>query len=347
MPLRPLAPPPTDRPTPPARPRPNRPAKAGAPVVSVCVVNWNCRDHLRRCLASLLKQPQGVPFEVVLVDNASTDGAADMVAREFPDVRLLRNTANVGFSKGNNQAAEVAGGAYLFFLNNDTEVQPHCLAEFVAYAEAHPGVGMLGPKLRGADGEYQINYRRKPTLAALLHRVSFLRWTGLFRGAYHSYRRDTFEPEGTKTVEVLMGAAVFLPRAVFEATGRWDERYRFGAEDLDLSTQVGRGHRVVHFADVEVLHYGRVSSRENIRFSAPNVTIGYIHYFRKAGVSRVALTIYKGLVTVDAPLQFAAKLTQFAWRRACGRRAKAAKSLLAAQGVAHFMARDLVRFWRA
>ena len=140
-------------------------------------------------------------------------------------------------------------------------MQPGCLAEFVGYAEAHPAVGMLGPKLRGADGAYQINYRRRPTLAALLHRVSFLRWTGLFRGAYHSYRRGTFEPEGTKPVEVLMGAAVFLPRRVFESTGRWDERYRFGAEDLDLSTQVGRDHRVVHFARVEVLHYGRAASR--------------------------------------------------------------------------------------
>ena len=349
MPLRPLAPPTPDRAPPIGRatPRANRPAKAAAPVVSVCIVNWNCREHLRRCLESLLRQPQGVPFEVVLVDNASSDGAADMVARDFPEARLVRNAANVGFSKGNNQAAALAAGAYLFFLNNDTEVQPGCLAEFVAYAEAHPSVGMLGPKLRGADGAYQINYRRKPTLAALLHRVSFLRWTGLFRGAYHNYRRDTFEPEGTKAVEVLMGAAVFLPRGVFEATGRWDERYRFGAEDLDLSARVGRGHRVVHFASVEVLHYGRVSSRENIRFSAPNVTIGYVHYFRKAGVSRVALTIYKGLVTLDAPLQLAAKLTQFAWRRLRGRREKAAKSLLAARGVAHFVGRDLARFWRA
>ena len=350
MPLRPLAPLSSDRVSPLGRvaPRAARPVtKVGAPVVSVCVVNWNCREHLRRCLDSLLRQPQGVAFEVVLVDNASTDGAADMVERDFPEVRLLRNAANVGFSRGNNQASEVAAGAYLFFLNNDTEVQPGCLAEFVSYAESHPGVGMLGPKLRGADGEYPINYRRKPTLAALLHRVSFLRWTGLFRGAYHNYRRDTFEPEGTKTVEVLMGAAVFLPRAVFEATGRWDERYRFGAEDLDLSTQVGRGHRIVHFAEVEVLHYGRVSSRQNIRFSAPNVTIGYLHYFRKAGVSPVALTIYKGLVTADAPLQLAAKLTQFAWRRLSGRREKATKSLLAARGVAHFLGRDLVRFWRA
>ena len=353
MPLRPLAPPPAGllpngRSAPRAAPWAARPTpKVGPPVVSVCVVNWNCREHLSRCLASILRQPQGVAFEVVLVDNASTDGAADMVASDFPEVRLIRNATNVGFSKGNNQASEVAAGAYLFFLNNDTEVQPNCLAEFVAYVEAHPGVGMLGPKLRGADGEYQINYRRKPTLAALLHRVSFLRWTGLFRRAYHNYRRDTFEPEGTKTVEVLMGAAVFLPRAVFEATGRWDERYRFGAEDLDLSTQVGRGYRVVHFANVEVLHYGRVSSRQNIRFSAPNVTIGYLHYFRKAGVRPAVLTVYKAFVTIDAPLQLAAKLTQFAWRRLRGRREKAAKSLLAARGVAHFLGRDLVRFWRA
>jgi N-acetylglucosaminyl-diphospho-decaprenol L-rhamnosyltransferase len=322
--------------------------RLAAPVqVSVCVVNWNCREHLRRCLVSLLNQPQGIEFEVIVVDNASTDGAAAMVARDFPEVRLVRNAANAGFSRGNNQAAALARGDFLFFLNNDTEVPPGCLAEFVDYAEAHPAVGMIGPKLRGGDGEYQINYRRKPTLRALLHRVSFLRWTGLFRDAYQGYRRDTFEPEGTKAVEVLMGAAVFLPRAVFEATGRWDERYDFGAEDLDLSTQVGRRHGVVHLAEVEVLHHGRVSSRENIRFSAPNVTIGYVHYFRKAGVSAPMLVLYKSLVTIDAPVQLVGKLAQYACRRLRGRPAKAAKSLLAARGVAHFLARDLARFWRA
>ncbi len=308
---------------------------------------FNCRDHLQRCLESLLRQPQGADFEVVLVDNASQDGAAEMVAEQFPEVRLVRNSENVGFSRGNNQAAELARGRFLFFLNNDTEVAANTLGTFLAYFRRHPDAGMIGPRLRGADGMPQISYRRRPTLPALLHRVTLLRWTGLFRHHYYRYRRDTFEPDGVKDVEVLMGAALFLPRRVFEQSGRWDERYRFGGEDLDLSTQVGREHPVVFFGHVEVLHYGRVSSRANISFSAPNVAIGYVHYFRKAGVSRPALWAYKALVTVDAPLQLVGKLLQGAIRSARGRTTKARKSWLAARGHWCFIRAELPSFWRA
>ncbi|MGL6096874.1 MAG: glycosyltransferase family 2 protein [Fimbriiglobus sp.] len=320
---------------------------AGPPDVSVCIVNWNCVDLLRACLDSVYRRPQGVRFEVVVVDNASSDGAADMVAAEFPQAKLVRNRENVGFSRGNNQAAAAARGRYLFFLNNDTELSPNTLREFVRFSDRNPGVGMVGPRLRGADGAPQISYRRKPTLPALLHRISFLRWTGLFRHAYQDYRRATFDPVGVRPVEVLMGAAVFLPRAVFDESGKWDERYRFGGEDLDLSMEVGRRHPIVFFGSVEVLHHGRVASRANTAFSAPNVAVGYIHYFRKAGVSRPALVLYKLLVTVDAPIQLGGKLLQGAVRWLGGRPGKARKSWLAARGVWHFLAGELVRFWRA
>jgi GT2 family glycosyltransferase len=206
---------------------------------------------------------------------------------------------------------------------------------------------MVGPRLRGNDGAFQISYRRRPTLAALFHRISLLRWTSLFRRAYYEYRRDSFDPEGVRPVEVLMGAAVFLPREVFETSGRWDEQYRFGGEDIDLSTQVGRRSPLVYIGSVEVVHYGRVSSRKNIGFAAPNVAIGYVRYFRKAGVNRTALIAYKTLVTLDAPVQFVGKLIQGGWRWITGRRMKAKKSWLAARGVWHFMRTELVRFWKA
>ena len=144
-----------------------------------------------------------------------------------------------------------------------------------------------------------------------------------------------------------MGAAVFLPRAVFEDSGRWDEQYRFGGEDIDLSTQVGRARPLVYVGNVEVVHHGRVSSRKNIGFSAPNVAIGYVRYFRKAGATPAALLIYKALVTLDAPVQCAAKLAQGVVRYAAGRREKARKSWLAARGLWHFLRTELVRFWRA
>lgn len=333
-------------------PAPAAPAWADAepdgPVeVSVCIANWNCRNLLHLCLESLCEQPQGVRLETVVVDNGSQDGAADMVAREFPGVRLIRNATNRGFARANNQAAEVARGNFLFFLNNDTVVPPYALRQMLDFAEAHPEVGMLGPRLRGQDGGVQISYRQRPTVAALLHRTALLRWTGLMKRAYYRYRRHDFQPADSRPVEALMGAAVFLPRRVFFECGRWDEEFVFGGEDLDLSSRVGRRHRLVFLADVEILHYGRVSSRQNIRFATPSVAAGYVRYFRKAGASPATLLVYKALVTLDVPVQLVAKAVQGVWRQLRGRPAKAAQSWLAARGAWHFLTRGMINFWRA
>ena len=336
--------------TSPPRPiaRRSRPPRGHTAVeVSVCIANWNCAPLLRRCLASLFANPQGVSFDVIVVDNASTDGAAAMVAAEFPQVKLVRNAANRGFATASNQAAALGGGRYLFFLNNDTEVPPHTLRRLLDHALANPAAGMIGPRLREPSGAVQISYRRRPTLAALLHRVSLLRWTGLFRGAYKDYRRGSFEPNGTRPVEVLMGPAIFLARDVFASVGGWDERYRFGVEDIDLSTQVGRTRRILFVDDVEVIHHGRVSSRANIGFVAPSVTTGYVQFFRKMGVGSWPLFWYKLAVTLNAPVQLIGKVIEAIARRATGQRKNAAQSWAAARGLWSFLRHELVRFWRA
>jgi N-acetylglucosaminyl-diphospho-decaprenol L-rhamnosyltransferase len=315
--------------------------------VTVCIANWNCKAHLRACLESLHDQPQGVRVETVVVDNASTDGAAEMVARDFPEVILIRNRANVGFAVANNQAAARARGRHLFFLNNDTVVPAYALRRLVAFADAHPEVGMIGPRLKAPDGRPQISYRRRPTATALLHRTMLFRWTGLMREAYRRYRRADFDPANQRCVEALMGAAVLLPRPVFVACGRWDEGFPFGGEDIELSVRVGRRHAVVFVPHVEIVHHGRVSSRLNVTYVEPNVAVVYARYLRKTGLARPLLAAYKLAVTCDAPVQWVAKWVQYGWRRLTGRTAKAEKSLLAARAIGHFLTRGLAPFWRA
>jgi N-acetylglucosaminyl-diphospho-decaprenol L-rhamnosyltransferase len=315
--------------------------------VSVCIVNWNCRDLLRSCLQSLHDQPQGVRLETIVVDNASTDGAADMVAEEFPEVILLRNSSNSGFSRGNNQAAEKAQGRYLFFLNNDTFVPAGALVRLITFADAQPDVGIIGPRLRDSQGQIQVSYRQRPTVGTLLHRTSLLRWTGLWRGAYRRYRRQDFDPITTRPVEVLMGAAMLLPRKVFHECGGWDGEFAFGGEDLDLSARVGKRYLIVYHPSVEITHYGRASSRQHIGFVSSNMAIGFLRYLRKCGYSERALWGYKLAVTLDAPVQFVGKAMQYAYRCLRGKHARAEKSLLAMRGFGHFLARGLVEFWRA
>jgi GT2 family glycosyltransferase len=319
---------------------------SGPVEVSVCIANWNCREQLRACLESLHDSPQGVRLETIVVDNGSTDGAPDMVAREFPEVVLERNPTNLGFARANNQAAERARGRYLFFLNNDTLVPAGALQKLVEYAQAHPEVGMIGPRLKDARGRTQISYRLRPTVGTLLHRTSLLRWTGLFRRAYRRYRRD-FDSETTRPVEVLMGAAVLLPREVFLTCGRWDENFLFGGEDLDLSFQVGRRYPVLYHPQVEIIHYGRTSTRQHIGYASSQMIVGFARYLRKSGCSRAGLWAYKAAVLIDAPLQLSAKTLQYACRRVRGHRERAEKSRLAVRGWWHFLTQTLGPFLRA
>jgi GT2 family glycosyltransferase len=336
----------------PARAKTRRPwpalASDDGPVdVSVCIANWNCRDLLRACLTSLLDPRQGVRLEVIVVDNGSTDGAAAMVARDFPEVILHENPANFGFARANNQAADRARGRYVFFLNNDTVVPAGAIRRLLHYAESNPGVGMIGPRLFDAQGRTQLSYRQRPTMATLLHRTTLLRWTGLFRDGYHRYRRQDFDPHNTRPVEVLMGAALFLRRDVFYACGCWDERYQFGGEDLDLSFQVGRRFPVMYLPQVEITHYGRVSTRQHIGYASAQMTAGFARYLRRTGCSPSALAVYKTIIILDAPVQMTAKWLQYWWRRRHGRSADAEKSLLAMQGLWHFLRHGLGAFLRA
>jgi GT2 family glycosyltransferase len=314
--------------------------------VSVCIPNWNCKSYLRACLESLREVSQGVRLQIIVVDNASSDGADAMVERDFPEVELIRNAENVGFARASNQAAKAAKGSYLLFLNNDTEVPPGALRQLLDFAEENPQIGMIGPKLIDPNGELQISYRNQPSIAALLHRTMLFRWTGVLRGSYYRYRRDSFDGQQTREVEVLMGAALFIRRDRFEACGCWDEEFRFGGEDIELSIRIARKHPLVFYPEAEIVHHGRISSRQNIGFAASNVTIGYAHYFRKVGFSRASILGYKIAVTLDAPLHLGCKVVQYLYRKLRGQTKKAEKSALVVRGMWRFVTRDLLRFWR-
>jgi N-acetylglucosaminyl-diphospho-decaprenol L-rhamnosyltransferase len=300
--------------------------------VSVCIVNWNCRDYLQACLQSLREAALEVSLEVVVVDNGSSDGAADMVAELFPEVVLIRNGDNAGFARGNNQAAGLARGRYLFFLNNDTVVPPGTLRGLLDYAQAHPEAGILGPQLRNERGRPQLSYRLRPTLTALLHRR--------YRG------RDNDDGRDPKPVEILMGAALFMPRAVFRACGAWDEEYTFGGEDIDLCTRVGRRYRVIYHPGLEIVHFNRISSRQHIGFSYSHTIIGITRFLRKHGCSPAGLLFYKLALTLDAPLRWFGHAARYAWRRLRRQPHRAAKSRLVMRALEHFLLRELPALWR-
>jgi N-acetylglucosaminyl-diphospho-decaprenol L-rhamnosyltransferase len=366
--------------------------------VSICIVNWNGRELLRRLLESIRAHGAGMTVQVIVVDNASADGSVEMVAGEYPEVELVRNSVNRGFAAGNNQAAERAVHPLLFFLNNDTALRAGALERLVEAvggerqgdketrgqggqgdngggqgagaeilrlrdasrrAQDDSGGGdvsrrcsegsrvvAVGPRLIGSDGRPQQTVRRLPTLGALLHRIMWLRWTGLFKRSYCRYRMGDFDAGRSGEVGQLDAAALLVRREAFERAGRWDERFPFGVEDVDLCARLGPLGGIRYVAEAEVDHSGRVSSRANRPFVYRGYELGYARYVGKHFGGGAAVG-YKLLVTLDMPLRVLLLAGQFAAHRiargAAG--AERARERLIAAG--HFLFHGLPGLWRA
>lgn len=230
--------------------------------LSIIIVSYRCRDELAECLRSLTSaRADALTRQTIVVDNASDDGAAEMVATDFPDVELIANPDNRGFAAANNQGIAVARGRNLLLLNPDTIVPPGTLRTLVRTLDENPDVGACGPKLVGDDGRPQRSVRRQPTLAALLHQYTPLRWLGLMRGAYRRYRCSDFDYEQSADVESLMGAALCVPRHVIDEIGPLDERFFVYFEEVDLCRRIGEaGLRCRYVAEAAITHTGGVSA---------------------------------------------------------------------------------------
>lgn len=230
---------------------------SSAPRVSIIIVSWNGRDLVERCLASLAAHVR-TSHEVIVVDNNSTDGTPDLVAKKFPEVRLIRNSSNRGFSAANNQAVAIASGEILFFLNSDTEVSDDPLPGLLDELTSSSEIGAVGPRLLNPDQSIQDSVRHFPkwgdqvlTLLKLRH---FLRDTSVMR----QYRNELSQTAKESTsVDEVMGAAIMIRRSTFITLGGWDEQYWIWFEDVDLCQRLHRLNlRVQYLPTVNIIHYG-------------------------------------------------------------------------------------------
>jgi hypothetical protein len=314
--------------------------------LSILIVNWNGRDMLRNLLASIDATRGDLAVQTIVVDNASADESAEMVAGEFPGVVLQRNTGNVGFARGNNQAARLAEAPLLLLLNNDTLVRPGAMQTLIRFMGEHPDIAAAGPKLIGADGKPQRSGRNLPTVVALFNSIQFLKWTGIFRSAYRRYRREGFDPEKPGAIGQLAAAALIVRREAFKRCAGFDEAFGFGVEDVDLCRRL-IGFGTIHYVpEAEIEHLGRVSSRANRGFVYRNYECGWARYLCKHH-GRAAALLYKFLVTLDLPIRLIGLCIQYGLQRLAGRREKSARTLDLLRATADFAVTGLPAFWRS
>lgn len=235
-------------------------------MLSVLVVNWNTRDLLRVCLASLREHPSAPDDEVVVVDNGSSDGSADMVRSEYPWVRLVASEANLGYAAGNNRAIAEAKGDLLLTLNPDTEVFEDTLTEAVATLAANPNFGVLGARLVGMDGEPQASVRGFPSFWGILGDCFGLgrRFPG---SALDSYRLTSFDYDRQQPAPQPMGTFLLYRREALAAVGdpgrAFDERFPIFFNEVDLLERLRNAGRPCLYApSVRVRHHGGMSTRQ-------------------------------------------------------------------------------------
>jgi N-acetylglucosaminyl-diphospho-decaprenol L-rhamnosyltransferase len=242
------------------RPAPGGVTPAEPSGVTVVVPSWNTADTTIECLRSLVAQRP--PVEAILVDNASEDGTTERVRAELPGVTVLAHRRNRGFAAACNSGLRAAHGRAILFLNSDTTLLPDAIARMLAALEAEPGVGILGPRLRGRDGEVQPSVRTDPSPGALLHQHTALRGLRFLGAREARYKMRAFGLDRRADVEVVMGAALLARREALEAAGAFDEGYFMYFEEADLCRRVRRaGWRVVFDPSSEIVHLGRESAR--------------------------------------------------------------------------------------
>ncbi len=245
--------------------------------VTVAIVNWNTRDELRECIASALRHYRDFTYEIVVVDNASADGSAEMVRREFPEVRLIENRENAGFAVANNQIMREAKGRHILLLNSDTITVDNSVKLLIDYADQHPRAGIVGGRLLNRDGSFQASHARFPSLW-----TEFLLTTGLgkrfIQPSYPSYG----EVEEPCQADWVGGAFLLARSEAIDEVGMLDEAFFMYSEETDWCYRMKKkGWEVHHLPPAKVVHLLGASSAKSEEPLLRRLVLSRVKFYSK------------------------------------------------------------------
>lgn len=221
--------------------------------LSIIIVNYNVTQLLRNCLNSIQKYSAGVDYEVIVIDNKSTDSSWGDLIPEFPKVHFIASEINGGFAKANNEAIKTATGEYLLILNPDTELEGFYLNEILDFADSKPNFGCLGVRMHDANGNFLPESKRSvPDMINSFEKL----FTNFKKKNSKSYYRNDVDEYGVAEVEVITGAFFLVKKDVYEKVGGLDESYFMYGEDIDLCyTLLNNGYQNYYYGKASILHH--------------------------------------------------------------------------------------------
>ncbi len=229
--------------------------------VSIIIVSWNAKDYLRKCLKSLAQPTSLASMEIIVVDNASSDGSSEMVASEFPSVRLIHSGGNLGFAKANNIGMRLSRGRYLGLVNSDVEVLDDCLSRLIEGMDNHPRIGMSGPFVFGGDGKIQRSCRGFPGVWNMFCRCLALDHIFPSCRLFNGYQLLHWKQDSERAVDILSGCFWLARREAVEQVGGLDEGFFMYGEDMDWCRRFhNAGWELRFLPSARAIHYGGASS---------------------------------------------------------------------------------------
>ncbi len=244
--------------------------------LSIVIVNYNVKHFLEQCLHSVNRAIQSIDTEVFVVDNNSVDGSCAMMHEKFPDIQLIENKVNLGFSKANNQAIKLAEGEYVLLLNPDTIVEEDTFTKIITYMDDHKDVGGLGVKMIDGKGQFLPESKRGlPTPKVAFYKIFGL--SSIFKKSkkFGQYHLSYLDKDEIHDVDVLSGAFMFMRKETLDKVGLLDEQFFMYGEDIDLSYRIQLGgYKNVYFPKTRIIHYKGESTKKG--------SINYVRIFYQA-----------------------------------------------------------------
>jgi O-antigen biosynthesis protein len=244
--------------------------------LSVVIVNYNVKYFLEQCLHSVRSAARNIDCEIFVVDNNSVDGSLQMVEEKFPEVKLIANQDNRGFSRANNQAIKIARGEYVLLLNPDTIVEEDTFEKIIRFMDEHPDAGGLGVKMVDGKGKFLPESKRGlPKPAVAFYKIFGL--SSLFPKSkvFGHYHLTYLHPDEIHQVDVLSGAFMLIRKTVLDKIGGLDEEYFMYGEDIDISYRITQeGYKNYYFPQTRIIHYKGESTKKS--------SINYVLVFYQA-----------------------------------------------------------------
>lgn len=261
--------------------------------LSIAIVSWNTRGLLDECLKSIFETTQGIEFAVVVVDNASSDGSQEMVREKYPQVRLIENTGNVGFSRANNQAYEAVESEFFLLLNPDTVVRGDAMKRMTDFLRDNPKAGAVGPLVLNDDGSLQYSWAKFPTVWSEAMGRLDRSIDGLAQAPITADEVRALEPFPTGWVG---GCAMMVRREAARQTGLMDESLFMYCEETDWCLRLDRaGWGIWVEPRAEIVHYGGKSSEQASESSRRQLIASKASYFRKHFGLGASVAVYTAL----------------------------------------------------